>query len=349
MTGTLAFPVGNLAPQGSVVKSTAIDPTRRWTPTASTASSGRRASSRPNAPPIAAIKSDGPDAVKAGDVLVLAGCGPMGTGMEETYQVTSALTHVPWGKEVAVLTDARFSGVSTGACIGHVSPEALAGGPIGKLVDGDLIRIVIDRRTLEASVDLVGHGGDERGEEWGTCRTGTARAPADLGRDPRLPEDTRLWAALQDASGGTWGGCVYDVEAILGALKAGKTRARDELHMILYHTTRGAVAEHDGRYFTVPGDWDELVNRDDLSAFLRTVARRTRPARPAAGCRPVSCRRSAARRCGRPASPTTGAAWPGCPSRSRRAAATSTIASITPPARSSSSRPRRIAWSDTAA
>src|SRR5437016_6739350 len=89
-------------------------------------------------------------------VLVLAGVGPMGTGMEETYQVTSALKHLPFGKHVALVTDARFSGVSTGACIGHVGPEALAGGPIGKVLDGDLIRIVVDRNRVEATVDLVG-------------------------------------------------------------------------------------------------------------------------------------------------------------------------------------------------
>ena len=89
--------------------------------------------------------------VKAGDVLVLICRGPMGTGMEETYQVTAALKHLPFGKHVAVLTDARFSGVSTGACIGHIGPEALAGGPIGKLRDGDLIRIAIDRKRLEGA------------------------------------------------------------------------------------------------------------------------------------------------------------------------------------------------------
>ena len=61
------------------------------------------------------------------------------------------------GRQVlAVITDARFSGVSTGACIGHVGPEALAGGPIGKVLDGDLIEIVIDRNSLEGTVNLIG-------------------------------------------------------------------------------------------------------------------------------------------------------------------------------------------------
>ncbi|MEI9895156.1 MAG: dihydroxy-acid dehydratase [Chthoniobacter sp.] len=65
--------------------------------------------------------------IQAGDVMVLAGIGPLGTGMEETYQITSALKTLPFGKHVALLTDARFSGVSTGACVGHIGPEALAG------------------------------------------------------------------------------------------------------------------------------------------------------------------------------------------------------------------------------
>jgi dihydroxyacid dehydratase/phosphogluconate dehydratase len=142
----------------------------------------------------------------------------MGSGMEETYQITSALKYLEFGKHVAVLTDARFSGVSTGACIGHVSPEALAGGPIGKVVDGDIIEIVVDRVNLEGSVNLIGNGGAVFGAAEGT-RVLAARPPRpDLAPDPALPADTRLWAALQQASGGTWGGCVYDPDAILRAI-----------------------------------------------------------------------------------------------------------------------------------
>ncbi len=147
--------------------------------------------------------------------MVLLCRGPLGSGMEETYQVTSALKYIPWGKDVALLTDARFSGVSTGACIGHVGPEALAGGPIGKVLDGDRIEIVVDRNTLEARVDLIGPDG--------TVESGTellaARDPRpDLAPDPNLPDDTRLWAALQNASGGLWGGCVYDTDALIAKL-----------------------------------------------------------------------------------------------------------------------------------
>ena len=223
LTSTVTFPRGNLAPEGSVIKSTAIDPSvvdpdgvYRKTGPARVFVTERAA--------IAAIKGRGPDPVRPGDVVVLVCRGPMGAGMEEIFEVTAALKHIPWGKEVAVLTDARFSGVSTGACIGHIGPEALAGGPIGKVRDGDRIRIVIDRNRLEGSVDLVGEGERLFGPEEGS-RVLEARPPrSDLAPDPDLPDDTRLWAALQAAGGGTWGGCVYDVEAISSALAAMKPR-----------------------------------------------------------------------------------------------------------------------------
>lgn len=138
--------------------------------------------------------------------------------MEETYQLTSALKFLKWGKEVAVVTDARFSGVSTGACIGHVGPEALAGGPIGKLKDGDVIQIVIDRNTLVGSVDLIGADGKQfTPAEGATILAQRSTNPA-IKPDPDLPDDTRLWAALQKHGGGTWGGCVYDVDNIIKAL-----------------------------------------------------------------------------------------------------------------------------------
>jgi dihydroxyacid dehydratase/phosphogluconate dehydratase len=139
--------------------------------------------------------------------------------MEETYQVTSALKHLSWGREVAVLTDARFSGVSTGACIGHISPEALAAGPIGRLRDGDLIQIIINRNTLTGSVDLVGEGETVHGPEWGAQELASRSPRSDLAPHPALPADTRLWAALQHASGGVWGGCVYDADAVVAALR----------------------------------------------------------------------------------------------------------------------------------
>jgi putative YjhG/YagF family dehydratase len=218
LTSTVCFPVGNLAPEGAVIKSTSIDPDvidadgvyRKVGP-------AKVFLTEPDA--IAAIKDK---RVQSGDVMVLACRGPMGAGMEECFQLTSALRYTSFGKHIALLTDARFSGVSTGACIGHVSPEALAGGPIGKLRDGDIVEIVIDRASLDGSVNLVGDGERRFSAEEG-ARILAARAPReDLAADPSLPADTRLWAALQDASGGTWGGCVYDVDAILKVLAAGR-------------------------------------------------------------------------------------------------------------------------------
>jgi dihydroxyacid dehydratase/phosphogluconate dehydratase len=220
------FPVGNLAPQGSVVKSTAIDASL-LDDDGVYRTCGRARVFTTERAAVAAVKSTTADAVAPGDVIVLAGCGPMGTGMEEIYQVTSALTHLPWGRTVAVVTDARFSGVSTGACVGHVSPEALAGGPLGKLIDGDLIRIVIDGRTLRASVDLVGRDGHDHGEAWGRGELDRRPLRPDLAPDARLPPDTRVWAALQEVSGGTWGGCVYDAGAIRAALGANRTARGD--------------------------------------------------------------------------------------------------------------------------
>ena len=159
---------------------------------------------------IAAIKGQGERRVTSGDIIVLMGCGPGGTGMEETYQLTSALKFIEWGKHVTILTDARFSGVSTGACIGHIGPEALAGGPIAKVQDGDAIEVIVDRVKLAGSVNLVADNAEQL--------LASRPSHADLAPDPRLPDDTRLWAALQQLGGGTWGGCVYDVDAILAAL-----------------------------------------------------------------------------------------------------------------------------------
>jgi putative YjhG/YagF family dehydratase len=213
LTSTVTLPRGNLAPEGSVIKSTAIDPSVVDADGVYRKVGPARVFTTEKAA-IAAIKSSGPDRIRPGDVLVLICRGPLGAGMEEVYQITSALKHLQFGKHVAVITDARFSGVSTGACIGHVGPEALAGGPIGKVWDGDRIQIIIDRNALEGSVDLVGEGDTLFGPEQGT-RVLTARSPrADLAPDPDLPADTRLWASLQSVSGGTWGGCVYDVDAI---------------------------------------------------------------------------------------------------------------------------------------
>jgi putative YjhG/YagF family dehydratase len=218
LTSTVTFPRGNLAPEGSVIKSTAIDSSvvgpngvyRKLGP-ARVFTSEREA--------IAAIKGRSEHKIQPGDVIVLMCRGPLGAGMEEIYQITSALRYLKWGKDVAVITDARFSGVSTGACIGHVGPEALAGGPIGKVRDGDLIEIVIDRNNLAGSINFVGTP-EKSLEPEAAARVLAERQPArPLEPDPDLPSDTRLWALLQQVGGGTWGGCVYDPAAIETALR----------------------------------------------------------------------------------------------------------------------------------
>jgi len=218
LTSTVTFPVGNIAPEGSVIKSTAIDPSvvdadgvyRKLGP-ARVFTSEREA--------IAAVKQN---RISAGDVIVLCCRGPLGAGMEETYQITSALRYLEFGKHVAVVTDARFSGVSTGACIGHVGPEALAGGPIGKLRDGDLIEFVIDCRNLEGTLNFVGTAKKRLSPAEGARLLAGREPNVPLVPDPDLPEDTRLWALLQQLSGGTWGGCVYDVDAIARCIEDGR-------------------------------------------------------------------------------------------------------------------------------
>lgn len=217
LTSTVTFPKGNIAPEGSVIKSTSIDPSvvdedgvYRHTGVAKVFISEKEA--------IKAIKTGG---IQAGDIMVVMGGGPLGTGMEETYQLTSALKHLSYGKHVSLITDARFSGVSTGACIGHVGPEALAGGPIGKLRDGDLIEIVVDRNHLVGSANFIGTQDHRLSVEEATRVLEEREVHPDLKPESGLPDDTRLWAALQYVSGGTWRGCVYDVNRIIEVLNAG--------------------------------------------------------------------------------------------------------------------------------
>ena len=228
LTSTVTFPLGNLAPDGSVVKSTAIDPSvldsdgvYRKTGPARVFTTERAA--------IAAIKGQGAaEPVRPGDVLILAGRGPLGCGMEETAQLTIALRYLPWGKQVALLTDARFSGVSTGPCIGHIGPEGLAGGPIGRVQEGDTIHIEIDTVNLTGSINLVGVNGRDCTVEEGAAILAARPLNPDMAPDARLPDDTRLWAALQDVSGGTWAGCIYDVDKIIETLDAGRRALAEE-------------------------------------------------------------------------------------------------------------------------
>jgi putative YjhG/YagF family dehydratase len=217
MTATVCFPVGNLAPEGSVIKSTSIDPGLIDEANAYRHEGPARVYCT-EAAAIAAIKCGD---VGHGDVIVLICGGPAGAGMQEIYQVTSALKSLPFCRHVAVLTDARFSGVSTGACVGHISPEALAGGPIGKVLEGDWIEIIVDRQELHGEINLIGIGDERFSAEEGTKRLASRMPRQDLAAHPALPDDTRLWAALVQASGGVWGGCVYDTDAILKRLNEG--------------------------------------------------------------------------------------------------------------------------------
>ena len=217
LTSTVCFPVGNLAPEGSVIKSTSIDPSLIEADN-SFRHEGPAKVFITEAAAIAAIKRG---EIAHGDVLVLVCSGPLGAGMQEVYQITSALKALPFCKHVAVLTDARFSGVSTGACIGHISPEALAGGPIGRVRDGDWIEIIVDRTALHGSVNLIGEGDTRFTANEGARRLAVRAPRPDLAPHPALPADTRLWAALVQASGGVWGGCVYDTNAIVDQLARG--------------------------------------------------------------------------------------------------------------------------------
>ena len=142
--GGLAVLWGNLARQGAIVKKGAVDPEMLV-----------------HAGPARVFDSD-EDAtkaifggeVRAGDVIVIRFEGPKGgPGMREMLMPTSAVSGMGLGKSVALITDGRFSGATRGACVGHICPEAAAGGPIAFIRDGDIISIDIPRRKLELRVD----------------------------------------------------------------------------------------------------------------------------------------------------------------------------------------------------
>jgi dihydroxy-acid dehydratase len=142
--GGLSVLFGNLAPNGSVIKTGAVHPDM-W----DYAGPARIFETEDDA--INAIY-DGQ--INKGDCVVIRYEGPKGgPGMPEMLSPTSAVMGMGLGSSVALITDGRFSGGTRGACIGHVSPEAAAGGPIGALQEGDIIRINLHERTL--NVDLT--------------------------------------------------------------------------------------------------------------------------------------------------------------------------------------------------
>jgi putative YjhG/YagF family dehydratase len=197
-TSTVAYPTGNIAPEGSVVKATSIHPRlldadgvyHKVAPCRTfTSESGA----------IRAVKNG---TIQPGEVIVIMCRGPLGAGMPETYEVTAAIKGVPELSDCALITDARFSGVTTGPCFGHVSPEALAiGAPLGKLLDGDMIEIKLDTKTMICSIDAL-------------VELESRPTRADLERDPNLPDFIRQWALVQNLSGGVWGGCVEDINLL---------------------------------------------------------------------------------------------------------------------------------------
>jgi dihydroxy-acid dehydratase len=143
--GGLAILFGNLAPDGAVVKAGGVD----------------AAMSKFSGPAVIfesqveAMRGILAGRVKAGDVVVVRYEGPRGgPGMQEMLAPTSAIAGMGLGDKVALITDGRFSGGTRGACIGHVSPEAAAGGPIAALREGDVVEIDLEARRLDVRLDV---------------------------------------------------------------------------------------------------------------------------------------------------------------------------------------------------
>ena len=142
-TGGLAFLFGNIARNGCVVKRSAVAPEMRVHSCTARVFEGEEA----------AVKAIFGGEIRKGDIVVILYEGPKGgPGMREMLVPTSALAGMGLDKDVALITDGRFSGASRGASIGHVSPEAAAGGEIGLLRDGDIIDIDMDKYTINARV-----------------------------------------------------------------------------------------------------------------------------------------------------------------------------------------------------
>ncbi len=143
-TGGLSILSGNLAPEGAVVKSAAVDPAMRH-------HKGPARVFESEEEATAAIMRE---EVKPGEVVVIRYEGPQGgPGMREMLTPTSLLSGMGMDDKVALLTDGRFSGASKGAAIGHISPEAAAGGAIAAVQDGDIIEIDINQHSLNVALD----------------------------------------------------------------------------------------------------------------------------------------------------------------------------------------------------
>jgi dihydroxy-acid dehydratase len=143
-TGGITVLKGSLAPEGAVVKSAGFDEST-FTGTARVFDGER-----------AALDALAEGAIKAGDVVVIRYEGPKGgPGMREMLAITGAIKGAGLGKDVLLVTDGRFSGGTTGLCVGHVAPEAVDGGPIAFVRDGDPITLDVSGKTLEVQIDDI--------------------------------------------------------------------------------------------------------------------------------------------------------------------------------------------------
>jgi len=141
--GGLAILFGNLAPEGCVVKRSAVDPSMHY-------HKGRARVFESEEGSLEAIMGG---KIEKGDVIVIRYEGPRGgPGMREMLAPTSAIAGIGMDKDVALITDGRFSGATRGASIGHISPEAQAGGPIGLVEEGDMIEINIRQYSIKLLV-----------------------------------------------------------------------------------------------------------------------------------------------------------------------------------------------------
>jgi dihydroxy-acid dehydratase len=141
-SGGLTILKGSLAPEGAVVKSAGFDDST-FTGTARVFDGERKA-----------LDALAEGAIKAGDVVVIRYEGPKGgPGMREMLAITGAIKGAGLGKDVLLITDGRFSGGTTGLCVGHIAPEASDGGPIAFLQDGDQITLDVANMTLDLHVD----------------------------------------------------------------------------------------------------------------------------------------------------------------------------------------------------
>ena len=187
--GGLAVLSGSLAPDGAVVKVAGIAPEQAGAPFEGTA---RVFDGEADA---MAFVLDG--RLAPGDMIVIRYEGPKGgPGMREMLAVTAAVKGVGRGADVALVTDGRFSGATHGLCVGHVAPEAVDGGPIALVRDGDRIIVDVTRRRLDLDVDAAELGRRRRGTEAprAPLHHGGAREVRAAGRRRRAGRDHRLSA-----------------------------------------------------------------------------------------------------------------------------------------------------------